>query len=109
MAHQVLLEEESRLGNWPRRLLHVPTMTSYEWQPGNMYGDFVSPLYNALTYTWGRWKLGDGKRLDVGPLNVEGASWELPRVDPSHFTIDALHAILRSITVDFSFPTSRTS
>lgn len=35
--------EETALGCWPRRLLHLPTLTSYEWQPGNTYGSHVSP------------------------------------------------------------------
>src|SRR5450432_689397 len=31
--------------NWPRRLLHVPTMTSYKWAPGNNYGRWKEPAY----------------------------------------------------------------
>jgi hypothetical protein len=39
-----ILREESALGRWPRRLLHVGTLMSYEWQPGNRYGSAVEPV-----------------------------------------------------------------
>jgi hypothetical protein len=44
-----LAEEELRLGKWPRRLLYVPTMASYEWQPGNTYKNTPEPEYNAIS------------------------------------------------------------
>lgn len=49
-----LLKEEKNLGAWPRWLLHVPSMTSCEWKPGNVYGAVASLAYNALSSTWGR-------------------------------------------------------
>lgn len=95
--------EEKALGRWPRRLLHVPTMTSYEWQPGNVYGPATSPLYNAISYTWGRWRVtadaDDESPADdvVTPLVVHGIPWDVPRVRPHHFTSEQLlHAIRRS-------------
>jgi len=45
-------ESASAIGNWPQRLLHVPSMTSFEWEPGNRYGVHIVPLYNAFSYTW---------------------------------------------------------
>jgi hypothetical protein len=54
------METEARaLANWPRRLHHLPTLTSYAWQPGNIYGGLERPQYNAITYTWGRFRLSN--------------------------------------------------
>jgi hypothetical protein len=97
-----LMDEESRLGNWPRRLLHVPTMTSYPWQEGNVYGGAVKPLYNAISYTWGRWRLvEDSPGLDhVKAIAIEGTEWDIPRIHPDHFTSEqfcrAVEAATRS-------------
>lgn len=93
---EALREEESALGSWPRRLLHVPSLTSYKWQPGNVYGDYASPSYNALTYTWGRWKLHKGEIADVEALPIKGVSWPIPRIDPQHFTLAQFERVLHS-------------
>ncbi|KAI1741057.1 hypothetical protein F4680DRAFT_79960 [Xylaria scruposa] len=106
MASKLAIEE-SLLGNWPRRLLHVPTMTSYEWQTGNVYGGFTSPSYNAITYTWGRWKLRDNEQLASLPLAIRGVNWDLPRVNSDHFTSYMLHTILLEITRNVSLLQSR--
>ncbi|KAI1750662.1 hypothetical protein F4782DRAFT_509091 [Xylaria castorea] len=106
MATELAIEE-SLLGNWPRRLLHVPTMISYEWQAGNVYGGFTSPSYNAITYTWGRWKLGDDEQLESLPLTIHGVNWDLPRVNRDHFTSDMLHMMLLEITQNSPSPQSR--
>lgn len=54
------------LGDWPQRLLHVPTMTSYEWQPGHCYGPSKpKPEYRAISYTWGRWKISETMLTDL--------------------------------------------
>lgn len=93
-----LISEEAALGRWPRRLLHVPSLTSYEWQPGNIYGSVKEPEYNAITYTWGRWKLQDQpspKRPDVAALPIAGITWSIPRVDPAHFTAHQLEQALK--------------
>ncbi|KAK1828327.1 hypothetical protein QBC39DRAFT_155847 [Podospora conica] len=90
--------QEQLLGRWPRRLLHVPSMTSFEWQPGNRYGPTAEPAYNAITYTWGRWKLKGGEQPDVFPLPIYGVAWEIPRVDPSCFTTHQLRAAILTAT-----------
>jgi hypothetical protein len=41
---------------WPQRLLHIPTMTSYEKESGDIYCQTQRPDYNILSYTWGRWE-----------------------------------------------------
>ena len=74
---------------WPRRLLHVPSMTSYAWQPGNTYGGRREPEYVAISYTWGRFMLKDGELPHVKPLKIKGVDWPIPRINPdTHFSVD---------------------
>jgi hypothetical protein len=81
--------------NWPRRLLHVPTMTSYKWAPGNNYGRWKEPAYIALSYTWGRFQLDDGENPQVKPLQIKGVPWPIPRINPNtHFGVNELQHII---------------
>jgi hypothetical protein len=86
------MKDPKGIGSWPRRLLHVPSMTSLEWTPGNMYGATRAPKYNILSYTWRRYRLDkDGcHRPDdlksVRGITVRGIEWDIPPIDPSHFT-----------------------
>ena len=82
---------EELLGSWPRRLLHVESMHSYPWQPGNIYGGVKEPTYNAISYTWGRWALRENDRPEVTALPVHGTPWNIPRVDPQHFCVSDFH------------------
>lgn len=84
-------------GPWPRRLLHIPTMTSHKWQPGNKYGHHMSPSYHTVSYTWGRWRLKDEPRQkpDVEALFIKGVPWPIPRVDPDHFTVVEFESVIR--------------
>lgn len=95
-----LAKEEVALGNWPRRLLHVPSMTSYEWKPGNWYGPEHSPRYNAISYTWGRWALADESMPEVEGVPIKGIPWNVPRIDPAHFTKDEFQAVIRRASTD---------
>ena len=83
---------------WPRRLLHVESMTSYPWSPGNVYGGYKAPRYNAITYTWGRFSLRpeDKEYAATEPLRVEGVSWPIPRVKASHFTAEQFRRVIES-------------
>lgn len=84
---------------WPRRLLHVESLTSHPWQPGNIYGGHFNPRYNAISYTWGRFELRDPDQYpDVGPLPILGTIWQeyLPRIDPTQFTTSELLHIVRT-------------
>ncbi|KAI1748911.1 heterokaryon incompatibility protein-domain-containing protein [Xylaria castorea] len=85
---------EASLGSWPRRLLHIKTMNSYPWQPGNIYGVVKEPKYNAVSYTWGRWQLKDNEQPEVTALEVHGTPWAIPRVDPQHFSADNFRHVL---------------
>ncbi|KAF2122747.1 hypothetical protein BDV96DRAFT_639314 [Lophiotrema nucula] len=102
-----LTAEEDALGDWPRRLLHVPTLTSYEWQPGNTYNGMRSPTYNVITYTWGRYRLGEQERLDVHavPIIIDGGHWDIPRIDPDHFTAEEFEKAIRMAGTFTSPPT----
>lgn len=91
-----LKAEEEALGNWPRRLVHVPTLTSHSWQPDNVYGGVAEPKYNAISYTWGRWRLKDSESPDVRAIPIKGVTWPLPRIDPAHFLAEGFEKVLRS-------------
>lgn len=65
--------------DWPRRLLHIPTMTSVERQSGDVYRGVTRPSYNILSYTWGRWEIKD--RKPDQRLIIHGVSWQIPAVD----------------------------
>lgn len=84
--------------HWPRRLLHVPSMTSHERDESNSYGGILEPKYNILTYTWGRWQVSEGSSLDVC-----GTSWRIPAVDPTHFTVTDLEKVLQVISESVEF------
>ena len=80
---------------WPRRLLHVPSMTSYKWEPGNRYGRHSQPDYVALSYTWGRYMVKDDEFSHVKPLKIRGVSWSIPRVNPdTHFSVAEFQHII---------------
>lgn len=83
--------------DWPRRLLHVPTMTLYKWSPGNIYGGFRNPNYIAIFYTWGRFELRDLKtKLHVKAVPIRGVLWSVPRIDPEeHFTAEEFQRAIR--------------
>lgn len=79
---------------WPRRLLNVRTMTSHKWQPGNTYGGIANPDYSTLSYTWGRWRTNDAS---VEGLKIKGVPWHIPKIQPSHFTVEQFEDILNRI------------
>lgn len=81
---------------WPRRLLHVPTMTSHKWRPQNSYAGISNPEYSIVSYTWGRWRIRD-VHSQVEALNVKGVPWQVPKVNPNHFTAEQFERILHVI------------
>ena len=82
-------------GPWHRRLLHIQSLESYPWQPGNIYGACRNPKYNALSYTWGRWEIMEGGLLEIRAAHIKGTSWRIPRIDPVHFTAEAFEAVIK--------------
>ncbi|KAF2729339.1 hypothetical protein EJ04DRAFT_556159 [Polyplosphaeria fusca] len=91
-------EDEGELGNWPRRLLHVPSLTSFEWTPRNVYGLHECPDYAAISYTWGRWMLRSTELPEVKSLPIQGVPWDVPRVDPALFTVDQFRCAIDTCT-----------
>ena len=77
---------------WPRRLLHIPSMTSRPWQPGNAYGPDIEPTYAIISYTWGRFEVPEGPRLIIN-----GIDWPVPSINESHFTVTDLERVLQQI------------
>ncbi|KAI3391118.1 hypothetical protein diail_7941 [Diaporthe ilicicola] len=94
-----LFDEDSR---WPRRLLNVEDMISYLWQPGNTYGGITNPNYAIISYTWGRWRLQEGQQPVIEPLPIGGAPWEVPRIDPKHFTVAQSRHVLQMVSMGVS-------
>ena len=88
------------LAEWPRRLLFVPEMRSYERQMGNVYNGQVEPHYSILSYTWGRWQLPPG---EGDAINVDGISWKIPAVRPHIFTASAFASVLNLISQGFGW------
>ena len=88
---------------WPQRLLHVPTMTSVEWAPGDIYASRIKPRYNAISYTWGRFDLQfdksrKAKRLrNIRPIEIHGTTWVdvMPRIDPNHFSVSEIMQVIQ--------------
>jgi len=78
----------------------MPSLISFEWQPGNRYRDIIQPQYNTITYTWERWKLKDEpvEKPEVTAIPIVGTAWRIPRVDPTHFTAQQLERILTTVS-----------
>lgn len=84
-------DDDSR---WPRRLLHVPSMTSCRWSPANIYHGRENPSYVAISYTWGKYELGEQQMQEVQGLPIRGIPWKVPRIDPSkHFRVNEFQHI----------------
>ena len=83
---------------WPRRLLHVSSMTSLEREAGNIYGEHKEPAYHAISYTWGRYADPSGSFIQVNNL-----SWAVPSIKTTHFSTEDFAAAIKlaGIGVDF--------
>ncbi|KAF2122731.1 hypothetical protein BDV96DRAFT_561283, partial [Lophiotrema nucula] len=97
-----LEEEERALGRWPRRLLYIPTLKSYPCEEGHCYNGFKEPQYDAITYTWGRFRLQESDQSNVvaAPIEITGTKspWSIPRIDPKHFTASEFVRAIRTPT-----------
>ncbi|KAI3391112.1 hypothetical protein diail_7934, partial [Diaporthe ilicicola] len=85
-------------------------MTSYKWKPGNRYGKYCEPRYNAISYTWGRWRLDSNRagerelqegepRGNVNGIDIRGVDWDVPPISPEHFTVHQFRAALSQATM----------
>lgn len=87
-------------------------MTSLEWQPGNLYGRHREPEYNAISYTWGRWRLdtsgdheqqqqqqrvgeGSSSSSEIYGIVIHNVKWDIPPISPDHFTVEEFRTALR--------------
>ncbi|KAI0549030.1 hypothetical protein F4679DRAFT_548735 [Xylaria curta] len=89
------------IATWPRRLLHLPSYSSLEWQPRHAYGGYQKPKYNAISYTWGRFRLdtmrGSSEALrKVKGIKIDNCSWAIPPIDPARFTVDEFRMALQT-------------
>ncbi len=83
---------------WPRRLLHVVTLTSVVRNDGNVFAGVKEPRYDILSYTWGRFTCSKGRAIDV-----RGIEWKIPAIDESHFTVEEFEAVIRQVGRDVEF------
>ncbi|KUI70491.1 hypothetical protein VM1G_06398 [Cytospora mali] len=88
---------------WPRRLLHIPTMTSHERSGKSTYRGSDRPRYSILSYTWGRWEVrqvpGRGPVSMPAPLRVEGVPWRIPSIAETHFTAERFQSVINRLGV----------
>ncbi|KAL8811730.1 MAG: hypothetical protein Q9200_001563 [Gallowayella weberi] len=77
-------------------------MTSLEWQPENIYGDHVAPVYSAVSYTWGRYDLDipgakrQKKFRNVKGIKILGIDWPVPRINPvEQFSVDQFSKLIK--------------
>lgn len=64
-------------------------MTSLERQQGNFYGGVKEPGYSVLSYTWGRFQVPEGPRIDI-----KGINWTVPTISEDHFATEDLIRLL---------------
>jgi len=75
---------------WPRRLLHIPSMTSIERTGTCTYSGIESPRYAVITYTWGRFQAPDGSPA----LPVKGTTWKIPPVLDTCFSVQSFQNVI---------------
>ncbi|TRX97934.1 hypothetical protein FHL15_001144 [Xylaria flabelliformis] len=97
----VVRADPEGIATWPRRLLHLPSYSSLEWQPGHAYGEHQRPKYNAISYTWGRFRLDTMRGLNealrkVKGIEIDNCSWTVPPIDPTRFTVDEFRMALQT-------------
>lgn len=83
---------------WPRRLLHIPTMTSVERKGSATYLNEERPSYNILSYTWGRWQILDNPSAPALP--VKGTTRAIPPVKEEHFTVQMFQKVVESLATN---------
>lgn len=77
-------------------------MISHEWTTGNKCGNYVAPIYNAISYTWGPYDLQYMPNIsnDVDrttrSIDVAGIPCvaEVPRIHADHFSSTDLPYII---------------
>jgi hypothetical protein len=80
---------------WPRRLLYIPDMTSYERVGDDEYNTTKCPPYSIISYTWGRWEVKGDERSPAIP--IKGVTWPIPAIDETHFTAETFESVVRQM------------
>jgi hypothetical protein len=93
-----LLYNPELTGVWPERLLHVDTMTSIRRAARQKYLGIRRPPFTVLSYKWGLWVVKDGPRLSITDVQ-----WEIPAIDPKHFTTAELVNVIQRLALDTDF------
>ncbi|KAF2112064.1 hypothetical protein BDV96DRAFT_168175 [Lophiotrema nucula] len=75
---------------WPRRLLHIPSMTSIERTGTCTYSGIESPKYAVITYTWGRFQAPCGSPA----LPIKGTTWKIPPVLDTCFSVQSFQNVI---------------
>ncbi|MCJ1261787.1 hypothetical protein MMC22_001655 [Lobaria immixta] len=60
-----------------------------ERRPGNIYGEDKEPSYSILSYTWGRFQVSEGPRVEI-----KGIDWTIPTISEDHFRTEDLTRVL---------------
>ena len=97
-GRQELMKQAALEGEWPERLLHVPSMTSIKRSHFNHYGSVTQPRFTVLSYKWGLWIVKDGSRLEV-----KGISWETPAIDRKRWTVVQFQQLIKRMAQDTDF------
>ena len=100
--NEIIQQEEIQLGTWPRRLLHVSTLTSCEWAEGNIYKGVKEPRYVAISYTWGRWALRPGEKPGVESIRIKGVDTFFAETTNLRFSVIFLFIIKPYFTYTLS-------
>lgn len=79
-------EADKELRAWPRRLVHLPSMTSLERSTEGFYGTFHEPAFSAVSYTWGQYTISCGPAPEI-----IGVSKCIPSIKSAYFTVEAFH------------------
>ncbi|KUI69165.1 hypothetical protein VM1G_05550 [Cytospora mali] len=82
-------------------------MTSHQYQrepDASRYGEYLSPMYYALSYTWGRWELEPDRSPETKALDVANVSWPIPRIRPDRFTAAQFQRVLQNVLANYMVP-----
>ncbi|KAI0545375.1 heterokaryon incompatibility protein-domain-containing protein [Xylaria curta] len=83
---------------WPRRLLYIPNMTSYQRVGDHEYNGVRCPPYSIISYTWGRWEVKGDERPPALP--IKGVTWPIPAIQESHFTVETFQSVITQMNRD---------
>ncbi|KAI9675884.1 MAG: hypothetical protein M1822_008893 [Bathelium mastoideum] len=70
-------------------------MTSYEREQDDSYHGVRQPVYNAISYTWGKFE------QSLGPaIKISGVHWKIPSIESSHFTVQEFMSAIEAASAN---------